>query len=61
MAFNTAINKVLASQKSVSRQNSGDRVHTPVVRLAKHVFTKHNLYREANYRGYWLNGKVHGS
>jgi hypothetical protein len=61
VAFNTAINKVLASQKSVNRQNSGERVHTPVIRLARHTFTKHALYRDGNYRGYWLNGKVHGS
>lgn len=61
VAFNTAINKVLASQRTVSRQISGERVHTPVVRLASHNFTKHTLYKEASYKGYWLNGKVHGS
>ncbi|XP_052771855.1 alsin-like [Mya arenaria] len=60
IAFNTAINKVLASQKAVKRQDSGERVHTPVVRLASYTFTKHLLYKDAAYRGYWLNGKIHG-
>ena len=61
VALNTAINKVLAGQRGPARQDSGDRVHPPIIRLASHTFTRHALYKGATYRGLWLNGKPHGS
>ena len=60
MALNSAINKNLTNQKAVARQTSSERINPPVIRQASHTYTKHTLYKDARYSGYWLNGKPHG-
>ncbi|KAL5005990.1 hypothetical protein ScPMuIL_017148 [Solemya velum] len=60
MSLNSSINKVLSSQKSVARRGSTERLTPPVVRQAGHKFTKHGIYKDSTYNGYWMNGKIHG-
>ena len=60
MTLNAAVNKVLSSQKSVVRRGSTERLTPPDIRHASFTFTKHGVYKDATYTGYWMNGKVHG-
>lgn len=60
MALNAAVNKVLSSQKSVVRRGSTEHLTPPEIRHAPCTFTKHGMYKDATYTGYWMNGKVHG-
>ncbi|XP_069108324.1 alsin-like [Argopecten irradians] len=60
MALNSTINKVITSQKSVTRRGSMERMAPPGVRQATYVFNKHSIYKDACYTGTFLNGLVHG-
>nr|KAG5713439.1 hypothetical protein BaRGS_024987 [Batillaria attramentaria] len=60
MAFNSAINKVLSSQKEVGRRGSAERLSPPLVRHATHTFTRHPTWKDGTYVGTWLSGKMHG-
>ncbi|XP_076459413.1 LOW QUALITY PROTEIN: alsin-like [Babylonia areolata] len=60
MAFNSAINKVLSSQKEVGRRGSAERLTPPLVRHANHTFARHARWRDGTYVGTWLSGKMHG-
>lgn len=60
MALNAAVNKVLTSQKTLVRRGSTERLTPPDIRQASFLFTKHGMYKDATYTGYWMNGKVHG-
>ncbi|XP_060076194.1 alsin-like [Ylistrum balloti] len=60
MALNSTINKVITSQKSVTRRGSMERMAPPSVRQATHTFAKHSIYKDACYTGTFLNGLVHG-
>jgi len=61
MALNSTIAKKLSSQKCVTpERGSMERLTPPSVRHAHYTFTKHSVYRDAEYTGYWMNGLVHG-
>ena len=60
MAFNSAINKVLSSQKDVGRRGSAERLTPPLVRHANHKFVRHPHWKDGTYVGTWLSGKMHG-
>ncbi|XP_050388946.2 alsin isoform X1 [Patella vulgata] len=60
MTLNAAINKELCIQKAVSQRNSAERFTPPLIRHVIHTFTKHCLYKDATYKGFMLNGKMHG-
>ncbi|XP_021370845.1 alsin-like isoform X2 [Mizuhopecten yessoensis] len=60
MALNSTINKVITSQKLVTRRGSMERMAPPGVRQATHTFAKHSIYKDACYTGTFLNGLVHG-
>lgn len=60
MTLNSAVNKVLSSQKTVGRRGSTERLTPPDIRQASFTFTKHPVYKDATYVGYWMNGKIHG-
>ncbi|XP_041374852.1 alsin-like isoform X2 [Gigantopelta aegis] len=63
MALNSAINKVLSTQKSSlpsDRHGSHERLTPPLIRHATYTFTKSGPFKDAIYTGSWLNGKLHG-
>lgn len=60
MAFNSAINKVLSSQKEVGRRGSAERLTPPLARHANHTFARHQRWKDGTYVGTWFSGKMHG-
>ncbi|XP_059158810.1 alsin-like [Physella acuta] len=62
IALNSAISKVLLTQKSAAiRHSNGERFTPPLIRQASHKFVKPGPYKDATYNGTWLIGKVHGT
>ena len=60
MSFNSAINKLLSSQRSKTRRASAERLAPPLARHASYTFKRHLTYKDGSYTGTWLSGKMHG-